>query len=242
MDYFNNSFAGSLNNKINVAVRSVGSILYNLKEIVCNIIILLCIPLFYAKINVYIGLAFFFGFIIYLFALINIRKKFVDNEKELSEMVSKYFGLINDDFLNISNIKIFSNQIFERRNVKRQNIEIMRKEYKLTKIQILFHSINFLCNFLLFFSTLGIAGYLLANSQILIADFTYIVIITSISRWLIIGGLKALTIVYSSIGDLQNALDTIYKPISIKNKNNSKKLISSEGKIVFKNVRFDYEK
>lgn len=242
INYFNNSFSGSLNNKINTAVRAVGEILNSSKEIICGIIIFILVPIFYAQINIYMGISFFIIAILYIFLLSKIQKRFIDNKKEKAESVSKFFGLINDDFTNISNIKIFSNQLIERRNIKRQNIEIMRKEYKLTKNQISFQIVNFICNFLMFFSVLGIAGYLLALRQISIADFTYIMIITSISRWVLINGVKSLMKVYGAIGDLQNALETIYKPIDIKNREKSKKLIANEGKIVFKNVRFSYGK
>ncbi|MDD2839592.1 MAG: ABC transporter ATP-binding protein [Rickettsiales bacterium] len=242
MDYFNNSFSGSLNNKIRSAVASTGEIFNSLKEILCIVSIFILVPIFYAQINIYIGISFFIIGILYIFLLSKIQKKIVDNQNEKSESVSKFFGLINDDFTNISNIKIFSNQLIERRNIKKQNVEIMRKEYKLTKTQISFQLINFICNFLMFFSVLGIAGYLLALRQISIADFTYIVIVTSISRFVLINGVKSLMRIYGAVGDLQNALETIYKPIGIKNKEKSKKLVTNEGKIVFKNVRFGYEK
>lgn len=242
MNYFNNAFAGSLNSKINTAVRSTGDILNYSKEIICSVIIFICVPFFYAQINIYIGIVFCISLLFYLFMLSKIQKQFVNNKKELAESESKYFGLINDDFTNISNIKIFSNQLIERRNIKKQNIEIMRNEYRITKTQILFQSINFICNFLLFFSTFGIAGYLLALRQISIADFTYIVIITSISRFVIINTIKSLIKIYGAVGELQNALETIYKPIDIKNKEKAVKLITDNGKIVFKNVRFGYEK
>ncbi|HSQ97765.1 MAG TPA: ABC transporter ATP-binding protein [Rickettsiales bacterium] len=242
MDYFNNSFAGSLNSKINIAVRSVGEILDNTKKLLCSIAIFIFVPFFYAQINIYIGIAFCLSLFVYMFMLSKIQKKFIGNKKDKAESESKYFGLINDEFTNISNIKIFSNQLIERRNIKKQNLEILRKEYRLTKTQILFQSINFVCCFLLFFSTFGIAGYLLALREISIADFTYIVIITSISRFVIIGTIKALIKIFGSIGELQNALETIYKPIGIKNKEKAEKLVANEGKIVFKNVRFGYEK
>jgi ATP-binding cassette, subfamily B, bacterial len=242
INYFNNSFSGSLNSKINIAVYSVEKIFIGLKKIICAGCIFILVPIFYAKINIYISLCFFIFAVLYIFSLSKIQKKFIGIKKENSESVSKFFGLINDDFTNISNIKIFSNQIIERRNIKRQNVEIMRNEYKLTKVIIVFNFINFICNFLLFFSVLGIAGYLLALRQISIADFTYIVIITSISRFVIINCVKSLMDMYGAVGDLQNALETIYKPIDIKNKEKSKKLVVDEGKIVFKNVRFGYEK
>jgi len=242
MNYFNNAFAGSLNSKINTAVKSAGEILNYSREIICCFIILICVPFFYAQMNIYIGIVFCICLLFYFFMLLNMQKQFVNNKKELAESESKYFGLINDDFTNISNIKIFSNQLIERRNVKKQNVEIMRNEYRLTKIQIVFQSINFFGSFLLFFSTFGIAGYLLALRQISIADFTYIIIITSISRWIIINTIKSLIKIYSAVGELQNALETIYKPIDIKNREKAAKLIAKEGKIVFKNMRFGYEK
>ncbi len=242
MNYFNNSFSGSLNSKINTAAKSVGEILNNFKTVLCAIIIFILISVFYTKINIYIGISFLVILIIYPILLIKMQKMFVAAQKEKTESISAFFGLINDNFTNISNIKIFSNSLLERRNIKKQNIEIARKEHKRIKAQILFQTINFVCNFLMFFSVLGITVYLLTTGKISIADFTYILIITSIARFIIINSVKSLIRVYSSMGELQNALETIYKPIDIKNKEKSKKIIFSEGKIVFKNVRFGYEK
>lgn len=75
MIYFNNSFSGALNSKINSAVDNVENILDHIAQFFSLTAILIITPLLYAEINIYIGLSFIAISILYLISLTKFRKK-----------------------------------------------------------------------------------------------------------------------------------------------------------------------
>lgn len=242
MDYFNNSFSGSLNNKINSIVKDAGKTIELALDFISTIVLAIIAPILYSNINIYIGLSFTIISILYILALTKLRKFRKEKSKQIAESKNKYFGLINDDFTNILNIKIFSHEKIEINNVRRINNQILRNAYEFLKTVFIFAIVNFVFCFIFIFSILGISAYMLAQNKINISDFMFVAIITSIFRFVIENSSKKLTIFSDATARLENNLKELIKPIEIKNKPNSKNINITNGKIVFKNINFSYEK
>ncbi len=240
MDYFNNSFSGALNSKITSSVLHSGMLIYHICKIIENCIIILLTPILYAQINIYIGICFGLIAVFYVYITKNIKNDVMKKSDYLAEEKSKYFALINDDLTNIVNIKTFSRVFKERINIKKQNINILRKEFDYKKTNRKFFIIRFIIAFLLFTSVLGIGSFLLYHRKINMGDFLYLTTVTTILNFMV----KQLGDKISSIalekGILENNLSKIFQPIEIQNKSVSNRLIVSNGKIVFKNIFFSY--
>lgn len=242
MNYFNNSLSGSLTAKINNATNSVERILDSFNYLICYIIIFSIIPIVYSDINLFVGIAFIIISSLYITASAIYRKKIKNIVAQRTEEKSKYFGIINDNFTNILNVKMFSREKYEKIKSKKQSIKILRTNAKIVEYEIYYKIINLIFCFSLFFCVIGISSHLLAQNKITIADFTYILIIVSIARFVINQGALKIVMFTIAKSELNNSLETLLKPIEVQNKNLAKPLKSNNGKIVFKNINFNYKK
>ena len=161
--------------------------------------------------------------------------------RERNEVVSQYFGFLIDNFTNITNIKSFSKENHEIENSKEKTLKIREYNQKLLKIQVKNQGMRFLTTFVLFFSVVLFSSLLVVYNKISFGDFTAIIIILSIIRSMLNGLFRSLNALFAYKGILENGIEKIYKPISINNKDKNK-LIVKEGKIVFKHIKFAYEK
>ena len=241
MDYFNNSFSGALNNKIMSSVLNSGMIIYNICKIIGDGILILLTPILYAQINIYLGIFFGFVAVFYIYMTNDVKNDFMKKSDNLAEEKSKYFALINDDLTNIVNIKSFSRFFNEKIAIKKQNVNILRKEFDYKKTNRKFFVFRFIISFVLFTLILGVGGVLLYERKINMGDFLYLTIITTILNFIIKHLGDRISTIALEKGTLDNNLNTIFRPIEIRDKEDSKKLSVLNGKIVFKNVSFGYE-
>ena len=242
MDYFNNSFSGSLNKKINSIVEDSGKLVELIVDFSSTVILTIIAPILYSTFNIYIGLSFTLISIFYVLALVKLRKFSIEKVKKLTENKNKYFGLINDDFTNISNIKIFSHEKVEIRNVKKINNEILRSAYDFLKIRFVYSLINFVFCFIFIFAILATSAYILSQNKINIGDFMFIMIVASIFNFIIRNTSRKIAKFVDISGKLENNLNELMQPIEIANKKNASDLVVTGGRIVFRNVSFGYKK
>lgn len=241
IEYFNNSFSGDLNNKITNFVNDFEKFVDVINNIAMMLIMLILTPVFYAKINIYLSLLFIMLALLYIFSLKSIKEKLKKCSKILAEVKNRYISQINDDLTNIINIKTFANEEFERLNILKITQEIDSANYEYLKIFSRLKMVNFIVMFLLFFFIISFGGVMLVMKQIDFGTFIFITIIVSIMRF-VLDEITDKFIVYSElVGRMENSLNKILQPIDIVNK--SSKMISViNGKIVFKNITFNYKK
>lgn len=189
-------------------------------------------------------MSLFFAILTFIYVIIvsKTRQGLVKASADKAESRSKYFGLINDDFTNVSNIKAFNTEKIEINRVKRQNFEILRKSSRFLRFMSYVGLLNGLFIFLYVAIIMGFSIYLLADKTINLGDFLFIWSITAVFGKFLRDGIFALTSAFDILGTIQNGIDTLLKPISITNKKGAKDIVINEGRIVFKNVKFGYEK
>lgn len=240
MDYFNNSFSGALSGKIRSVVDS-SRYIFTLTLAFLNLIILFLAVLFvYFHINCLLALFFSFITSLYIFVVFKFRKSLICVSTKNAESKSKYFGLINDDFANISNIKMFNMDRNEINRVKKQNFDILRNTSKVLRAHAYVDLSNSVFSFLFIMATMGFSVYLLVYNKIELGDFLFIWSVTEIFKRFLFDGVYALTQIFENLGNIKNGINTIMKPIQIRNKNNAIKISNIKGRIVFKNVNFGY--
>ena len=240
MNYFNNSFSGDISSKISNLGRNYSKLLNVLRVFIISSTIFIFVVIFYLKINIYLSILFLFFSAIYFFVYAKYSIEYSKTSKEKSDAVSNYFGFIIDVFTNIRNVKIFSNYKFERFNSKKAVLNVMRKEKMIYKTQTKLQLVNFIATFCLIFSVICISSILLSQHKIGFGDFVAIVIILSISRFILTKTIKNLNWFYGLKGSIQSSIEKIYQPIEIKDNKNDI-LNVSNGKIIFKNVIFYYD-
>ncbi len=240
LNYFNNSFSGALSGKIrNVTVMSRHFFTHSLA--VLNLILFfIAVLLVYVHINGFLAIFFAFITFLYLFVVFKLRKNLISASVQNAESKSKYFGIINDDFANISNIKMFNRERIEINRVKRQNFNILRMTSKVLRSHAYIDLSNSVFAFFFIMATMGFSIYLLVYNKIGLGDFLFIWSVTEIFRRFLFDGVFALTKIFENLGNIKNGINTIIKPIQIKNSANAIKISNVNGKIVFKNVNFSY--
>lgn len=241
VNYFNNSFSGSLSGKIRNTTLTTRFFFTYLFSILNLFIFFIALLIVYSHINIFLGLFFAFITFLYLIVVFKLRKNLISSSVQNSESKSKYFGIINDDFANIVNVKSFNREKNEINRVKRQNLDILRKTSKVLRNHAYIGISNSIFAFCFIISTMGFSVYLLVSNKIGLGNFLFISSITEIFRRFLFDGIYAVSKAFEAIGDFKNTLDTIMKPIEIKDRTNAVKISNVEGKIVFKNVNFGYK-
>ncbi len=240
MNYFDNSFSGDLSSKISNLGNNYAKLMNVLKIFFTSSLVFILVLIFYTEINIYLAVCFFIFSVLYFLTYTKYSKEHSKTSKEKYDAIGKYFGFIVDVFSNIRNVKMFSRYGFERLNSEKNILNLLRSEKKVAKSQIKLQFVSFLAIFCLILSVICISSILLAQNKIGFGDFVAIVIILSISRFVLTKTIKNLNWFYGLKGSIQSSLEKIYQPIEIKdNKNNELNVCS--GKIVFKNVIFWYD-
>ena len=240
MNYFNNSFSGAISSKIQSVGYSSADFIESIKKIITSLIIFILIPFFFAKISIYLSILFIIFGAIYFYFFSKSSREWGKKRKDLSEANSGFFGFLVDDFSNIRNIKIFSNLFMEKLCSKKYIQKIRKTERNLMESQMVNQTISFICTFSLFFSIISTSAVFLSKNKINFGDFTFVIIILSIANFVLKGFIGALNGFYGHKAVIENGLETILKPIEIKDKNNAKNINTINGKIVFKDVIFAY--
>ena len=242
MSYFNNSFSDDISSKISNVSKQFNIIINSLIHIINHFIIFAISLIFFAKINILIAITLLVSGTIYLiFYKTFCFNEYVSTHKTLAETGSKYFGLINDIFTNIINVKAFSKTYLEKHNSNKYIFNIKKAEKNLTKLRIKRQFFNMISSFILFFSVILISTILLSLEKITSGDFVFIIILLHILRFVIESIVRYSNSYYASRATINNSIEKLYQPIEIVDKI-EKELTLTDGKIVFKNVRFEYEK
>lgn len=239
INYFSNNLSGDLNNKINSITDDFGRLMDIINDIMLAFTVLLLTPILYANISIYLSLSFLAISITYILVLTGIRKKMRKKSKILAETESRYIGFINDDFVNIQNIKLFAQEKFEENESNSLLNKCCNASLNYIKIYKKFRLIYFFVVFLLLFVMLSIVGTLLVNNKITLGTFMFCTIITAMMRYFLDNTNNNFIKYTQLIGTLENNLNKLLQPIEIVN-TSLKKLEIQNGKIEFKNIGFRY--
>ena len=238
--YFSNKMSGVVMEKIKkistdfVEICDIGGdLLAYILSFIVSIIVYLNFN-FYLFLSL-LGYAIVFLSIYYIYLNVIFHKR-----KELTIEEANCNGLINDDIMNIQNIKAFSNQKFEEKNVKKQDLKILRKLSKLFEKEIFFNTIFGIINISFMFAILGISVYLVYKKQISIGTFVFISQNITMLKMSINKILRDSKTFVEAVSDATESYDTIFEDYDIKDKPDATDMVIKEGKIVFKNITFKY--
>lgn len=238
--FFNNNFSGELVNKINSVTESIESVIRSIFIIMKNFLLLsifVIILFYFSKI---LGFASILWLIIYSYiSYYYLFDKKAKQSKLIQEHQNKINAFVNDDFMNIQNIKSFSNDKFEIKYL----LKLLKNKFRKIYLEIKYTQISDFLFFILNFSMCSliilVGIYQLKNSIINIGSFVFLL---SILRVFIVLSREIcwLNDSFKNIVIMNDSLGLITNDIEIKDKKEANKLYIGNGKIIFKDVKFKY--
>ncbi|MDD2839593.1 MAG: ABC transporter ATP-binding protein [Rickettsiales bacterium] len=239
-NFFNNTMGGVIASKINNIGKNFGDLFECSSALISGFIMFVIAILVYLKINVYLSL-FLVVWTILLVILQSFFSKIMKKSVKSSvEEYNKVAGLITDNFTNISNIKSFAKERHEIKEVKKQGIRILIKQSKIALDQTFINISLFVMMTTLMLASIGFSFYLVLQQQMKIGTFLFVcqnmVILKGVVADLYEESIR-LTMLWT---EMKDGFDTLLQDYEIKDKKGAEILKASEGKILFKNVKFGY--
>lgn len=232
VNFFNTNYSGEIVNKIDLITESTTSVIECFMTITKNIILLL----------IFNGILFYFGFLFgivgivwsVLYSIVSFYYLVVKKTKQsvlVQDSNNKIAALVNDDFMNVKNIKIFSNQKFERRKLKNLLKEKFKRDTARCRYTQIADFYFFVLNFSLVSLALLISLLQLKNGLINVGDFIFLIYAIQMQ----VGFSREICWLGESLRDIvamDDSLGLITNDIVIKDKKDAKQLNVGDGKIV----------
>ncbi len=181
-------------------------------------------------------------FAIYSFITVILLKQKFRISDENAEKKSKSIGIINDCFTNVMNVKMFAKEKSEYRRVKRQSVNILRNESKILMNSNILNIFNYLSMSIFIFGTFGIIFIEYINSKTSIGNIMFVSQFNLNIVYWISYAFRVLFKIIDDISVINNSIKTLAVKAKISNKIGAKNIQVNSGKIIFKNVEFNYEK
>ncbi|WP_314918796.1 ABC transporter ATP-binding protein [Pseudomonas helleri] len=243
LNFFQNDFAGRIAQRImqtgnslrDSAVQAVDALWHVLIYAISSLVLFaeadwrLMIPLL-TWIVLYIGALYYF--------VPRVKERSVVS----SDARSKLMGRIVDGYTNITTLKLFAHTNYEQQYAREAIIEQTEKTQLASRVVTSMDVTITSMNGLLIVSTSGLALWLWSQSLIsvgAIALATGLVIrIVNMSGWImwVVNG------IFENIGMVQDGLQTIAQPVTVKDKDNAPRLKVDRGEVRFEHVEFHYGK
>lgn len=240
--FFNDNMAGTINSKIKTLSSDIVELLLLVIEMLSISITIIILIFIFAKTNYMLSLILLVWFIFYGGGSAIFMKKIGDKVKAKTKIENESYGKLTDSFTNILSVKIFSMEKYEKKELKKQSVDI-KKENSNYFVFLTFQKI---------FDYFGIIAIILPVSyltismkienKINIGELVFIFsVFGSIVGWLryLARGFIRISECYGSISESLNVINVIP---DIKDIDGSKNVIlKTSPKIDFKNVLFKYK-
>ncbi len=240
-NFFQNSFSGSLSNKIrdlfNCAPKLLEAILYNFLNVFLSLVIA-----FIALFSIHKVFAFGLVFWAILFMLMAIKAAKLTNRMSvnIATQQTKIMGNIADVLSNISNVKFFANSDFESSRIEgfqnKYTKLFERRGFFLVRFFTL-HGITFA---LYFAACITFLVWLYSQGKVTLGDFLMLFTINNFVIHLMWMTANAMRDFLENLGTMNQALQLINRPIEIKD--GDQILNVKKGEIIFEDVEFSYHK
>ncbi|MDR2760776.1 MAG: ABC transporter ATP-binding protein/permease [Rickettsiales bacterium] len=240
-DFFNNNYSGELNGKINSIVNNIET-LGNIAIFFCkNVLIVFGVAavfFFYDKtfcIILTLSIALFL-FLVYLSSgrVNESAKIFYDSDNELQ-------GLIGDSFMNISTIKNFSGEEFEKKKLGLYLGEMFKK-FKKFNISIVLIDIRALVfRFLLaIFLVINVVKIFLEN-KLEIGTLIFLLKLIENLDFFVDCAMENVDLFAEKFNEIKTGLTLVSSDEKILDRENAEDIANVNGKISFKNINFAYK-
>ena len=241
LSFFTDEFAGRVANKVMQTAMAVRTSVLKLIDVLVHLCVYFATMLWMlGDADLVLMLPLIVWFILYSLALgifiPNLRKQAQVQADTRSDMV----GRVVDSYVNIATVKLFGGKGREAKYAKAGMEGFIKAEYKALRILTLLDvSVQFL-NYALLISITVLSlwlwiHYAITPGSIAIAVAVAIRVI-NMSRWM----MWEVGAIFENIGMVYDGMNTIARPVEIKDPKNPKTLDKVKGKIEFSHVAFGY--
>lgn len=242
MSFFANDFAGRLSQKLQQTAMGIRDTVIKMFDVIVHMFVYFIIMLgMLADANVYLMLIMLIWLFIYILIMSYFIPKLRVRSKEIAEKRSSMIGSVVDSYTNIQTVKLFSKMNKEEFFAKKQMGKCLVSEYKLFRLITLFDVSVQINNYILICTLVLVSIYLWTINLVLVGSIAVslglAIRANNLSQWV----MWEVGMLFDSIGNVQNGMDSIAKPVTVKDPENPIGLPTNiKGDIEFKNVVFSY--
>ncbi|HSG03563.1 MAG TPA: ABC transporter ATP-binding protein [Marinobacterium sp.] len=242
LSFYQNDFAGRIATKVMQTALAVRETVMKLLDVMVYVVV------YFISMVVLVGQAdwvLMLPMLAWLLVYVSLQFYFVPRLKQVAtaqaDARSTMTGRIVDSYTNISTVKLFAHTKRESDYAESSMREFLLTVYKQMRLGTGLNVSVQIANYLLAFSTAAIAIYLWSVGDISVGAIAVAVSLAlrlnGISMWI----MWEVSALFENIGTVVDGMNTLSKPIDIKDKNNAKPIEVKEGKIEFDRVNFTYD-
>jgi len=240
--FFQNEFSGRIATKVMQTALAVRETVMTLLEVMLFVTIyMLTSVILVASADLRLTLPVLVWLVVYIFLLRYFLPRLKSISTRQADARSMMTGRIVDSYSNIMTLKLFSHSRRESNYVKEGMSEFLETVHPQMRLVTLLNSALWVINMLLVFVTGGLGIYLWTHSAIspgaIAIAMSLAIRLTGMSHWIMweVGKL------FENIGTVQDGINTIALPHTIKDNEGAEALQVSKGEIIFEQVDFTYD-
>lgn len=242
LSFYQNDFAGRIATKVMQTALAVRETVMKLLDVMVYVLV------YFISMVVLVGQAdwvLMLPMLAWLAIYICLQIYFVPRLKRVAtaqaDARSTMTGRIVDSYTNISTVKLFAHTQRESDYAESSMREFLMTVYRQMRLGTGLNVSVQVVNYLLAFSTAAIAIYLWSVDEISVGAIAVAVSLAlrlnGISMWI----MWEVSALFENIGTVVDGMNTLSKPIDIKDKPDAKSIEVSEGQIEFDRVNFTYD-
>ncbi len=242
LSFYQDEFAGRVATKVMqtaLSVRETVTKILNLAVYICVYFISVIVLVFSTDWRLSVPLLVWLGlYIIILRVMLPKLKKVSQKQADARSIMT---GRIVDSYTNIMTVKLFSHNKREEAYAKEGMDGFLQTVYPQMRLVTVLQAMVWGINSLLVFCISALAIYLWVNGKVGPGDIAIAVSLSlrlnGMSQWI----MWEVSSLFENIGTVQDGIDTLAVPATIKDQDNAEQLKVSGGAIAFKQVNFAYK-
>ncbi len=243
MSFFNDEMSGRVSAKVMQTALAVREIVMSFTSMFTYMgVYLFSSGVILGSLNIWLLMPFLFWVLSFSASMAYFLPKLRDASTLQADSRSKMTGRITDAYSNISSVKLFSHSKREKTFAKGAMEEFLGTVHLQMRYVSGVEAVNYAINMALVGSTLGLGLYLWSNGSAsagVVATTTALALrIIGLSHWI----MWQIAAVFENMGVVQDGLNTLLKPVELKDRSDAKPMSITAGQIDFQNVRFAHTK
>ncbi len=241
LHYFHNDFAGRIANKImqtGPALR--GSVVQAVDALWFVMVYTIGAVVLFFQADPWLAVPLVIWLVIYIGALAYFVPRIKKQSTIMSESRSTLTGRIVDSYTNIITVKLFAHTHGEDEYAKEALDENTAEFHKMLRISTIYETTIMIVNGFLIVATCGLALWLWGQGSITLGAIavaiSLVIRINNMSGWI----MWVMANIFESIGMVQEGMETISKPILVRDVSEAKHLAVPHGEVRFDGVTFHY--
>ncbi len=242
LDFFSTEFSGRLSQKLMQTSMGIRDTVLKCIDVIVNMIVyfITMVGMLASADMSLMGvlLVWLIAYILIMYHFLPLLRR---ASKAAAEKRSDMVGRIVDSYTNIQTVKLFSRNSHEEHYALESMHGCLKAEYILMRLVTRFDlSVQYI-DYLLIAMLTGLAIWLWSTGTILVGAIavalTLAIRVNNMSQWV----MWEVGLIFDNIGNVQNGMDTMSKPLSIKDPENPIELPKITGEINFNNITFGYD-